>query len=259
MKTLLRLAIVSGAALLVGGCASGPQLRMTAQRPPVDQSVLAPELSKARIRRVVVLPPQGSPRGLYDGIIAMFERELLQHGMQLLSFESVVKRGGKVPLAEAPDAVLEISDWRWSKDLSPQRFFIWDETTGNEYKEVGPSVYQGTNTYKVAFPARELRFLGKLTDASTGELLATFDVRCPLNFNLPAHYVATVDIVEDKPVLTSESFQYASSNWIEDARKVSEGAIIRTVVNRLPKGKQEPSPRDTASGNAGAAPPADAE
>lgn len=254
MKTLFRLAILCGLAALVG-CASGPQLRMTAQRQPTDRSVVGPELTKARIKRIVVLPPQGAPRGLYDGIIAMFERELLQHGVQLLSFESVVKRGGKVPIAEAPDAVLELAEWRWSKELAPQRFFIWDEATGEGYKEVAQSVYQGTNTYKVAFPSHELHFLGKLSDATTGELLATFDVRCPLNFNLPAHYTATVDVVEDKPVLMSESFQYASTNWVEDARKVSEGVIVRTVVNRLPKLKTEEPARDTASNDA---PPADA-
>ncbi len=252
MKTLLRLALLSGAALLVGGCATGPVLRMTAQRVPTDTSVIAPEMTKQRIRRVVVLPPQGAPRGLYDGIISMFERELLQHGAQLLSFESVVKRGGKVPIAEAPDAVLELAEWRWSKDLSPQRFFIWDEATGESYKEVAQSVYQGTNTYKIAFPSYELRFLGKMSDAHTGELLATFDIRCPMNYNLPAHYTATVDVVEEKPYLASESFQYSSTNWVEDARKVSEGVIVRTMVNRLPKLKVEapppaPGTRDTAS------------
>lgn len=225
----------------------GPQLRMTAQRPPTDNSVIAPELTKNRIKRVVVLPPQGAPRGLYDGIIAMFERELLQHGVQLLSFESVVKRGGKVPIAEAPDAVLELADWRWSRELSPHRFFVWDEGGEEGYKEVAQSVYQGTNTYKVAFPSHELRFLGKLSDAHTGELLATFDVRCPLNYNLPAHYTATVEVAEDKPVLMSESFTYAATNWVEDARKVSEGVIVRTVINRLPKLKTEAPARDTAS------------
>ncbi len=132
------------------------------------------------------------------------------------------------------DAILQIGEWTWSSETTPKRFFIFSET-GKNYGEVTRIEYQGFTGKKLAFPSSELRFVGRLTNVLNGEVIASFEIKSPANFNLPGRYVASVEEKGDQPVIVAESYRYGGGTWLEESKKTTEAVVIATVCDRILK------------------------
>lgn len=222
---------------------------MEAQKAPIDESVLSKQYQGGLERLLVIAPKDGES----EKLMSLFEREFLRVGITIISpgmvARALVESNVKVDesLSEADRAlivakqvraaaILQIIEWRWSKELGPRRFFVLDKS--GDYKEVSYSDYAEFGGLKLNFPSQELRFQGRLLATDTGEVIASFDVRNPFNHALPTRYVASVEVDDGKAVMKQESFAYSASAWHEDARKSAEIALVRFVATRLSNPKQ---------------------
>lgn len=225
-------------------CSSTPKVQMEAQKPPIDESVLAKDY-QGNLQRLLVIAPK-DPES--DRLMSLFEREFLRVGITIVSpgmvarvlHESQIKVDEALSEADRAlvvakhvkaGAILQITEWRWSKELGPRRFFALDKT--GDYREVTYAEYREFGGLKLNFPSQELRFQGRLLAAESGEVIASFDVRNPSNHALPARYVASVEIEDSQAVMKQESFKYSGVTWQEEARKNAEIALVKFVATRL--------------------------
>lgn len=236
-------------------CSSTPRLEMEAQRAPVDESVVTRNFSKETYKKLMVIPPSGTVRGQYDSIIAIFEKEFLRAGITVISgaitgrvvletaTDKKSEEGQRLSDAEralvmakktGADAILQIGEWNWSKDAGMRRFFIFDKKKdAKNYREVSRNDYKNYVGLRIAFSSDELRFVGRLTNVENGEVIASFDITSPANFNLPERYVAAVEETNEQSTIVTESFPYSGSSWLEDAKKTTEMVVIKTVCSRI--------------------------
>lgn len=214
---------------------------MEAQKAPIDESVLSKQY-QGNLERLLVIVPKDAES---DKLMSLFEREFLRVGITVISpgmvARALVESNLKIDeqLSEVDralvlakqvraGAILQIVEWRWSKELGPRRFFVLDKS--GDYKEVGYGDYAEFGGLKLNFPSQELRFQGRLLAGDTGEVTASFDVRNPFNHALPTRYLASVEVEDGKAVMKQESFSYSGSAWHEEARKNAEigpGALRR--------------------------------
>lgn len=257
MKSL-RPIFAAALGLLLTACASTvPQLRMEARRDPLDESVVSPQLVGKEFKKIMVLPPAGEA-GKYDAVLALFQREFLRHGLTVISADVTARAAAegtpvdpKLSDAEkalvlakrtGADAILQIGQWEWSKEPTQNRFFVYDEASGDKsYREVSKAEYDSHPGARMAFPSVELRFVGRLTNLATGEVLGLFDVKSPANFNLPARYIANVETKSDQAEVIAETFHYSRNEWTEASRKVTESEIIRSVCHRITRDADAPA------------------
>ncbi len=230
---------------LLTSCSSTPLLKMEATRAPLDESVNSPNFKFGTLKKIMVVPPASTAKGQYDSIISSFERELLRNGVLVISGAITGRVSGDnmsdtekaLVLAKksGADGILAIGEWAWTKEAAPKRFFIFEEA-GRNYKEVSATEYQSMGGLKYSFPSSELRFVGRLLNTESGEVIASFEIKSPANYNLPYPYVAKVEIEKDKPTIKEENFAYTNSAWYGDARKATEGSIVKAVCFRLMHG-----------------------
>ena len=252
---------------------------MAASKAPIDESAVSPDTSQGTFRRIIVLPPAGATRQQFETIIALFERELLRRGIKTISggmmrealnaanAASAANSAVATPSSSTPtaapsenpgteldrilkearklgaDAILQINDWTWSRDAVPSRFFALLQTSeGGEFHETSEPEYHSFNGPKYSFASPELRFVGRLFNVENGEVLGSFEVRSPSNFNLPGRYVANVEVRDRQPSVQFENFVYASPGWAEDARRKTETAVVMAVCNRMMPARNLSSP-----------------
>jgi len=237
---------------LVTACSSTPVLKMEAYKAPIDDTVTAPTFKIGAFKKIMVIPPPGTPKGKFDSVINTFEREFLRSGIVVISGAITARVAGEslgdaekallLAKKSGADAILQIGEWGWSKEASARRFFLFDDSGRDKvYKEVNAPQYQAANGLKYAFPSSELRFVGRLIHAESGEVLASFEVKSSANYNLPSEYVAQVEVENDKPVLKQENFTYMNTAWYGDAVKATETSIVKSVCDRLIHGAPVPA------------------
>lgn len=240
------------AALVLVSCSSAPRLIMPASRAPIDQSAISPETHSGQFRRVFVIPPKNITRYQYDSILLVFEREFLRKGIKVIPAPYPKKTAAnenapewesteysEIAKRHSADAMLQIHDWSWSKEALPSRFFKMD--SGSEEKrfiEVTESEYHSTPGPKYAFSSSEFRLMGRLLNVANGEILGSFALKCPANFNLPGEYSAILQIENDKAVLDRESYTYSTSTWVEEAKRRTESMVISSIGEKLVPARQ---------------------
>lgn len=233
---------------MVSACSSVPVLKMEASKAPIDDTVTSPAFKFGSLKKLMVISPAGAAAGKYDAVIGTFERELLRGGVTVISGAVTGRVAGDASDVEkalvlakksGADAILQLGEWAWTKEAPNRRFFVFDGAKA--YKEVSGPEYQASNAMKYGFPSSELRFVGRLIHAETGEVLASFEVKSAANFNLPSTYTAQVEVEKDKPVLKEENFTYANSAWFGDAVKATEVSIVKAVCDRLLHGAPVPA------------------
>ncbi len=261
------LTIVAGLTILAG-CSSVTPLRMDAERPVLDQSVVALSVARVPFEKVAVFTPDGMQKKEAETLTVAIERELLRHQIRVVSAahmrrdvaERIFTEPGKpegAPAAEPepdptrPEAILQIANFDWTEQPTSQRLFILDEVDGEKaFREVAREDYDAAKGAKLAFPSPELRFLGRFLNAKTGESMATLEVKSPANFNNPGRYIATVEIRDSKAQVVTQSFEYGSPAWLAEAKRNTEDAVIKAVcerISRLEDGLiQPPKPADDA-------------
>jgi hypothetical protein len=207
------------------------QLDMDAERPPVDQSVLALSVARIAFDKVRVETPAGMAKPDADALVALVEKELLRHQIRIVTGQAKDAGAGALPA----EAVLQITEWKWTNSPVDMRFFALDKSEGEEgYRELSSRAeYDAVKDFKIAFPSTELVFVGRFINAMTGESIATLEVKSAANWNLPQRYVATVENRGDRPRIVKESFDYAGTAWLAEAKRATEETVIRTVCERI--------------------------
>ncbi len=232
---------------LTVGCSSLTKLEMSANKAPIDESAVTQELTRGSFKRVMVIPPMGVSRASYETVMTLFERELLRRGVKTVSsnmlkdganptnFEETLKETRRL----GAEAVLQIQEWAWSKDGTPGRFFNIDkDSEGKElFREVTEAEYHSFSGAKYSFNAPQLRFVARLFSAKDGEVLGSFEVRSPANYNLPGNYQASVNTSEAPYKVEVENFGHKSNSWLEESRRKTEVAVITTVCRHFAPGR----------------------
>ena len=269
--------------LLAGSCSSSYKLVMTQTREPYDESAMSPKLNQKSYSKVMVIPPSGTVRGQFDDLINSFENEFLKVGQTVISGavtgrvvyegkgneESSGKRlEGGTELSDAEralimakstgaDAILQIGHYSWSETNIPTRFFVLpkDSGDGQSFIEVNDHEFKLFNDSKYSFCSPVLSFAGRLTDVETGEVLASLQLECPANFNLPYDYTAEMEDSKEhhggyiseftSPVngeigIAADGFQtnearplrYQQIDWSEAERRATS-VIVQKVAQRM--------------------------
>lgn len=279
--------------LVLSGCASY-QLQMSPSRDAIDESVITPKLGAKKYARLMVIPPSGTVRGQFDHQIALFEREFLKSGTTIISgaitgrvvAEMDTTSGkerrseGVAQLSDAEralvmakdtgaDAILQIGRWEYTAD-APSRYFILDAEKDDQFREVQLAEYRSWMKEKVFFPSKVLHFVGRLTDVSTGEVVASFKLKDAVNWNLPSEYRAKIkykgcpspqvvhemvqlhgerykgwvgitdleqanyDMESKKcPIFEDENFRYLDPSWLPEAEEKLQALVIQIVAKAI--------------------------
>lgn len=219
----------------LSGCTSVSVLKMDAERPPSDESVVALSVARVSFEKVRVVTPEGMTKPEADALTALVEKELLRHQIRIVTAEA--KPAAAAPgQAEAPaaEAILQITEWSWTTDPIEKRFFALDKVDGEDtYRELTRAEYDAANDFKIAFVSTELTFVGRFINAATGESMATLEVRSAANWNLPQRYIATVENKGAKPHIVQENYQYSGKGWLDEAKRNTEEAVVRSVCDRI--------------------------
>ena len=191
-------------AVMSGGCATSHYLTMKADGQPFDESAFSPRFKERKCTKLIVIPPSGTARGAFETQIALFEREFLRKGLTVISgaitgrvvMEATVRAdtkadekmsdmaGGLSDLERAlvmakktgADAILQLGEFRWTRDKEWTRFFIADPGDNSNFREVGNDVWRSWTGPRWTCDSVELVFVGKIVDVDNGEVLAT--MRC---------------------------------------------------------------------------------
>ncbi len=256
-------AVLLASALMVCGCTTHYQLKMSASLSPNDETVISPKLSEKKYSRIMVIPPSGTARGQYDKEIALFEREFLKSGITVISGAITGRvvldaEGGKIKSESAAqlsdaeralimaketgaDAILQIGQFEWSEGQT--RYYIADP--GNDsHKEVNLAAFRASNGNKISFPSQYITFVGRLTDVQTGTILASFKIVGATNWNLPMDYTADIVYEQAHPNVLKENFEYVraqlvngeyvtSRPWENEARERTVSSVIQQVAKRV--------------------------
>lgn len=250
-------------AFFLSGCVSSPKLTMTADLPPIDNSVMSPKLKEIECTKVMVIPPSGTARGAFEQHMVLFEREFLRQGMGVISSAitgrvvmdsssvdqeknetasalSDMERALVMAKTTGADAILQVGSLEWVEEKY-SRFFVHEKEAAS-YREVGLSEYRKIKPKTgLRFKAPSLKFLGKIVDVENGEVLATLEVLLPANYALPEDYVVSVVIMSGgKPKLKQSSevnFKYAevgqyktSYPWLDESMHKSEMKLLTYVA-----------------------------
>lgn len=213
------------------GCASMHNLTMQRVRPPIDQSAFSPSLKAKKFAKLMIIPPSGTARAVFEPRIVLFERALLKRGITVISGaitgrvvmenpDAVAKKNeAAAELSDmeralimakktGADAILQIGDFWWSKNTKYTRFFVTEKTDRAPFREVDKEEYDGWKGAKKMFKSPEISFVSRLVDVENGEIIASFDVKMPANFLLPRDYEATFRVPPSEGKLKRENFQY---------------------------------------------------
>ena len=266
MKVLLwscLIALISGS---VGCVLPRYTLVMKSTVPPVDESAVSPGLAQKKYHRVMVIPPSGTTRSKFDFEINTFEREFLRGNITAIS--SAIT--GRVVLGRTPDstqgekvegasglsdaeralvmaketgadAILQIGQLGWEGDrtegnsnfTADTRFFIVGDQEP-AFHEVTKGEFQAWRGKKVHYYGPTLVFVGRLIDVSNGEVMASFNVSCAANGNLPADYQSVWEIDPDGTQYreVEANTDYMSLDWDSVKKKTIE-RVVQVVAKKI--------------------------
>lgn len=248
---------VSILASLGVGCSTVAPLQLNAPptRNPIDETSASPDLAAKEYRRIMVIPPSGSTRGQFDEYINLFEREFLNNGITVISSAitgRVVMEGGAQRKDEAAqalsdaeralvmakstnaNALLQIGSLEWTPDY-PSRLFVNRNQRLEEAQS--PAEYDGWVGEKMKLTTSILTFVGRLTDVESGEVMASFSVRCATGWDLPAEYVAEIRFVNGSAVVEKENWSFSPST---KPQAPAQGGFLFTAVVQ-PPARQAPA------------------
>lgn len=265
-KIISKLAMVGtlSMAFFLSGCAT-PSLTMTADLPPIDNSVISPKLKDIKCEKVMVIPPSGTARGAFEQHMVLFEREFLKQGMGVISSAitgrvvmdsptedseknetasvlSDMERALVMAKTTGADAILQVGSLGWT-EMKNSRFFVYEKEDVS-FREVGVSDFRKLKKPGIKFIAPHLEFLGKIVNVENGEVLATLDVILPANYTLPEDYVAKYTVMSGgNPKLSSTSevnfiyikkTQYQTSYpWLEESKNASEKKLLPYIAKKI--------------------------
>ncbi len=262
---LTGLMLVSVVVMSSTGCSSAPIIRSTLimkpEIPLSDMSASAPQLQAGKkYHKIIILPPSGTARAEFEPIVALFEREFLRRGITVISGAitgrvvfGAVQQGEKkeatgqelsdieraliMAKQTGADAILQIGKLTWTQNV-PGRFFLYNSNS-NTFQEVSQSQYDNYQSpLKVVGNADQVVFVGRLIDVESGQVMASFDITCDTNWNLPAPYEAIYEVLYNdyaKPPsyylqLLSENYNYQQGPDSLTAARKSRERIIERVV-----------------------------
>lgn len=225
----------------VSGCWSTHKLTMSKFKSPIDQSSFSPSLGERKFTKLMIIPPSGTARGVFEPKIVLFEREFVRRGITVISGAitgrvvlenpdslakknedaaelSDMERALVMARKTGADAILQIGDFWWSKNTRFTRFFVAEEIDGAPFREVDKAEYDGWPGVKKMFRSHEISFISRFVNLEDGEVIASFDIKMPANFLLPADYEATFRVPPSEGRLKSENFQYERT-WTVRAPK----------------------------------------
>jgi hypothetical protein len=237
--------------IVASGCAKRPVLTMVAEKELIDRSVSTPELGNMKYKRIMVITPQGTVRGQYDHMVAIFEREFLRKGVGVVAaavtgrvvLESAgreetgggqavnlsdVERALVMAKKSGADAILQIGVYDL-KSNRKSRFFV-REIKQITYREVSQREFENSKDVKrVSFSSDVYHFIGRLIDVETGEVRASIDIESAANWNMPELYSANVFDKKD-PILLNENYSYDKADWNFIKAKTVEKIATRIVT-----------------------------
>lgn len=235
-------------------------LRMVASRPPIDESAVSPRLVASRYTKIMVIPPSGSARGQFDSTISIFEAEFLKLGITVISGavtgrvvlsnevgtdEKRVEGAAQLSDAEralimakktGAHAVLQVGEFGWTdRDEPPDRYFVADQAS-LQYREVDEgSLQTAAPQFRWVLSAPRLRFIGKLIDVESGEVIASFKIAAAANGCVRSDYVAEHRI-SDRAEFASSNYLYAAEVSSSAAKDRCTQAVVQAVAHHIGSG-----------------------
>jgi hypothetical protein len=249
-------------ASFLGACSpSVYTLRMVASRPPIDESAVSPRLVASRYTKIMVIPPSGSARGQFDSTISIFEAEFLKLGITVISGavtgrvvlsneigtdEKRVEGAAQLSDAEralimakktGAHAVLQVGEFGWTdRDEPPDRYFVADQAS-LQYREVDEGALQSVPPqFRWVLSAPRLRFIGKLIDVESGEVIASFKIAAASNGCVRSDYVSEHRISGDRAEFASENYTYAAEVQSSAAKDRCIQAVVQSVAHHIGSG-----------------------
>lgn len=188
--------------MTVVGCASVDRTATVGPATaPMDRSAYAARFEASVPQRVMVLPPSGTMRGEFEAQLNFIERAFLQRGIRIISpavtgrviaEEGTGKpREGAARLSDmeralilakksGAEAILQVGEWRTAAEGS--RYFCGPKA--GDLMDCDESSFLNAR-YGLELIGRKLRFLGRLLDVETGEVLISIDVEQLIVANFP--------------------------------------------------------------------------
>ncbi|MBI4567119.1 MAG: hypothetical protein HY719_01835 [Planctomycetes bacterium] len=213
-----------------------------------DQTVVSPTLKAGQYKQVMVLPPSGTARGVFEKTLVSAEGELLKRNLGVTSpavtsrvvFEggenNAVQPGGSElsPLDRAlllgkqtnADLVVQIGAFEWVTE-GATRYFVGEN---EQVREVTRQQHEDHVGFKYSISTHQLRFSGRLVEIEQGATMATFNMTGSLFGYLPRDYVTIYQWNGSQSTLVSEDFRWNDAEWIQVAmRRLSDDIFSRVA------------------------------
>jgi len=231
-------------------------LKMAAERPLDDKSILSPRLAAKGYRRIMIVPPSGTARGQLDNEMAFLEKEFIKGGLTVISIGitgrivvvgQITKEGKKdenaaelsdveraLIMAEktGAEAILQIATFSWTTDSPATRYFVREEGSSS-YREVSKPEYLRFEGKTYTYNSNILTFIARLIDVQSGEVMASFNIRCAGNWNLPRDYSATIQEGNGSQYIVKENYPYSPGYFWEESTKKTLDRVLKVVIKRI--------------------------
>jgi hypothetical protein len=226
------------------------ELRVSTSRPPFDETSASKDLGSKAYTRIMVIPPEGSAPGKFDAYMNRIERGFMNSGIAVISSAitgRVVMEGEGLQKSETAQtlsdaeralvlakrsnaqALLEIGSLDWTA-RQPCRWFLLKD---DGYEEVDKHEFDSWKERKIHLETPMWVFVGRLTDVTTGEVMASFSIKYPIGWDLPSEYVAEVRYHRGRPLIRSENWTFTSGTWEAEARERVLEKTIALVAARI--------------------------
>ncbi|HUB07924.1 MAG TPA: hypothetical protein VMB50_13015 [Myxococcales bacterium] len=271
----MRSFLVVSLSSLVVGCATPlarATLRMSAERPLDDQSVVAKDLASRHYQKLIVVPP-GAPARAGGSELATLvrsalefakkhelpppppehpapalaaadvERELLRSGIALVSPDIAGRAASSAEHASRSERLLVLGKATGADALLEivgldwvdvqGRWFLYG-SEGNAFDEVDRSHYEvASKASRWSFHAPELRFAARLLDVQSGAVEGEFHVACNTLWSLPAPYTEELDVYRHRMRYVKDSGSYGLDASLEASRASCLARVGKVVADAL--------------------------
>ncbi|MBI4567120.1 MAG: hypothetical protein HY719_01840 [Planctomycetes bacterium] len=236
------------AAACMAGCAEVYQVRVTTIPSLNDETVVSPALKERQYKQVMVLPPSGTARGVFEKQLVWAEGEFLKRNLGVTSpavgarvvdenqGDEVVRRGGgefsdmeralRLSKKANCDVVVQIGSFEWVEN-GAKRYFVGEN---EKMREVTRREHDEHVGFKYSISTYQLHFSGRLVEVEKGDTLATFNMAGSLFGHLPQDYVTTWQWDGAMSIPTGENYRWNDEEWIQVAmRKTSDDVFSRVA------------------------------
>lgn len=250
----LHAAVLALAVTSLGACSQMHTLRMPAQDGWDDDSALSVSASEKSFQHIMVLPPSGTARGVFEAQLANIEAEFLRRGLTVYTpavtaraivpdlekdrdFQtsqqlSDVERALILAKESNAEAILQVGSFEWIPN-AVERHFIHD---GNAILSVSAETWASYRGWKRRFVADGLEFTGRLIDVTTGEVVVAFRMRDDLYSYLTPPYVEQWVFPgffgSSPPQLVFSNFSF-DDRWATQARRRLGETLFSKIADRI--------------------------